>query len=83
MMLKADVNRIYDEEVYSEQKIRDMYECVSNMENRNEVGLGPLQPHLELIRNAATIDEYVDALAKLSGEFGFSSIVGGYYLDQD
>ena len=67
----------------SEQKIRDMYECVSNMENRNEVGLGPLQPHLELIRNAATVDEYVDALAKLSGEFGFSSIVGGYYIDQD
>lgn len=23
MMLKADVNRIYDEEVYSEQKIRE------------------------------------------------------------
>lgn len=67
----------------SEQKIRDMYECVSNMDNRNEVGLGPLQPHLDTIRNAATIDEYVDALAKLSGEFGFSSIVGGYYIDQD
>lgn len=67
----------------SEQKIRDMYGCVSNMKNRNEVGLGPLQPHLDLIRNAATIDEYVDALAQLSGEFGFSSVVGGYYIDQD
>lgn len=67
----------------SEQKIRDMYDCVSDMDNRNEVGLGPLQPHLDLIRNAATIDEYVDALAQLSGEFGFSSVVGGYYIDQD
>lgn len=67
----------------SEQKIKDMYECVSNMENRNKTGLGPLQPHLDTIRNATTIDEYVDALAKLSGEFGFSSIVGGYYIDQD
>lgn len=67
----------------SEQKIKDLYECVSNMENRNATGLGPLQPHLDTIRNAATIEEYVDALTKLSGEFGFSSIIGGYYIDQD
>lgn len=67
----------------SEQKIKDMYECVSNMDNRNETGLGPLQPHMDSIRNAKTIDEYVDALAKLSGEFGFSSIVGGYSIMQD
>lgn len=67
----------------SEQKIKDIYECVSNMENRNETGLGPLQPHLDTIRNASTIDEYVDALAMLSSEFGFSSIIGGYYIDQD
>ena len=67
----------------SQQKIKDMYECVSNMENRNKTGLGPLQPHLDTIRNAATIDEYVDALASLSGEFGFSSIVGGYTIGQN
>lgn len=67
----------------SEQKIKDMYECISNMENRDATGLGPLQPHMDTIRNAMTIDEYVDALASLSGEFGFSSIVGGYYIDQD
>lgn len=67
----------------SQQKIKDLYECISDMDNRNATGLGPLQPHLDTIRNAATIDEYVDALAKLSGEFGFSSIVGGYYIEQD
>lgn len=67
----------------SEQKIKDMYECVSDMENRNATGLGPLQPHLDTIRNATTIEEYVDALAMLSGEFGFSSIVGGYYINQN
>lgn len=67
----------------SEQKIKDMYECISNMENRNATGLGPLQPHMDTIRNTTTIDEYVNALASLSGEFGFSSIVGGYYIDQD
>lgn len=67
----------------SEQKIRDLYACISNMENRNQTGLGPLQPHLDTIRNAQTIEEYVDALAKLSGEFGFSSLVGGYYVGQD
>lgn len=67
----------------SEQKIKDMYECVSNMENRNQTGLGPLQPHIDTIRNAADIAEYVDALARLSEEFGFSSIVGGYGIRQD
>lgn len=67
----------------SEQKIKDMYECISNVENRNATGLGPLQPHMDTIRNATTIEEYVNALSLLSGEFGFSSIVGGYYIDQD
>ena len=67
----------------SEQKIKDLYECVSNVENRNETGLGPLKPHMDSIRNAQSIPEYVDALAKLSGEFGFSSIVGGYTIMQD
>lgn len=67
----------------SEQKIKDLYECISNKQNRDMVGLGPLQPHLDTIRNATTIDEYVDALAYLSGEFGFSSLVGGYMIDQD
>lgn len=67
----------------SEQKIKDMYECVTDMDNRNETGLGPLKPHMDSIRNASNIDEYVDALAHLSGEFGFSSIVGGYNIMQD
>lgn len=66
-----------------EQKIKDLYECVSNTENRDATGLGPLEPHMNSIRNAQSIDEYVDALAHLSGEFGFSSIVGGYYISQD
>ncbi|MCI8638262.1 MAG: M13 family metallopeptidase [Coprococcus sp.] len=67
----------------SEQKIRDMYECVSDVQNRNETGLGPLKPHMNSIRNAQNIAEYVDALAALSGEFGFSSIIGGYNIMQD
>ena len=67
----------------SEQKIKDMYECVTNMENRSQTGLGPLKPHMDSIRNASSIEEYVDALAHLSGEFGFSSIVGGYSIMQD
>lgn len=77
-----DSNEIY-EKGSSEQKIKDLYECVSNMENRNATGLGPLQPHLDRIRNAKNIQEYEEALFYLSGEFGFSSIVGGYFIDQD
>lgn len=67
----------------SEQKIRDLYECVSDTENRNETGLGPLKPHIDRIRNAQSIAEYVDALVSLSGEYGFSSIIGGYSIMQD
>ncbi len=90
--LRNDMNEIIAElvqsgETYekgsSEQKIKDLYECVSNMENRNQVGLGPLQPHLDSIRAASNIPEYLDALAELSSEFGFSSIVGGYMIMQD
>lgn len=76
-----------DDTVYekgsSEQKIKDLYECVSDTQNRNETGLGPLKPHMDRIRNAQNISEYVDALTYLSGEFGFSSIVGGYSIMQD
>lgn len=36
MMLKADVNRIYDEEVYSEQKIREEKFCPSYSSEKNE-----------------------------------------------
>ncbi len=67
----------------SEQKIKDLYECVSDIDNRNETGLGELQPYMDAIRGAQTIDEYVAALAKLSGDYGFSSIVGGYSIMQD
>ncbi len=67
----------------SEQKIKDLYECVSNIESRNKTGLGELQPYMDAIRDARTIDEYVDALARLSGDYGFSSIVGGYSIMQD
>lgn len=90
--LRNDMNEIIAElvqsgETYekgsSEQKIKDLYECVSNMENRNQTGLGPLQPHLDSIRSASSISEYVDALAELSSVFGFSSIVGGYTIMQD
>lgn len=79
--LSADGNSY--EKGSSEQKIKDLYECVSNTQNRNETGLGPLKPHMDSIRNAQSIDEYVEALARLSGEFGFSSIVGGYTIMQD
>lgn len=78
----ANDNKTY-EKGSSEQKIKDMYECITDMKNREETGLGPLKPHMDSIRNASSIDEYVDALAHLSGEFGFSSIVGGYSIMQD
>lgn len=66
-----------------EQKIRDLYQCISDMDNRNETGLGPLQPYMDKIRGASDIEEYVEALAYLSGEMGYSSILGGYSIMQD
>ena len=78
----SEDNTVY-EKGSSEQKIRDLFECVSDTANRNETGLGPLAPHMDRIRKARSIEEYVDALAYLSAEFGFSSIVGGYSIMQD
>ena len=66
-----------------EQKIKDLYQCISDMDNRNETGLGPLQPYMDKIRGASDIEEYVEALAYLSGEMGYSSILGGYSIMQD
>ena len=54
----------------SEQKIKDMYECVTNIENRNETGLGPLKPHMDSIRNAGTIGEYVQYRRRLQYHAG-------------
>lgn len=67
----------------SQQKIKDLYECISDTDNREQTGLGPLRPYFDRIRNAADLPEYLDAVAGLSVEYGFSSIFGGYGVMQD
>lgn len=66
-----------------EQKIRDLYQCISDMDNRNTTGLEPLRPYMDAIEAADSIDEYVDAITVLSADLGFSSLVGGYLISTD
>lgn len=66
-----------------EQKIKDLYECIMEVYEYNTIEYGSIEPYLHNIENANTIDDYVDAIVKFSGDKAFCSIIGGYYVDQD
>ncbi len=55
-----------------QQKVAAVYENAVNMEKRDADGLRPLQPYLEQIDKASTIEEYLDALANISNAGWFS-----------
>lgn len=66
-----------------EQKIKDLYDCIMEVYEYDTIQYGSIEPYLHGIEDAETIDEYVDAIVKYSGDKGFCSIVGGYFVDQD
>ena len=59
----------------TEQKIADMYLTAMDMEGRTEAGIGGLSVYADEIKNASTIEEYVAAIGKLSGELPFFSLL--------
>lgn len=58
----------------NEQKILDIYRAAANEKYREEVGLEPIEPYLELIDNVNSIAELSYALAELE-KAGFHSIL--------
>lgn len=56
-----------------EQKIAAVYNCVMDEEGRNKAGTEPIQPYLDAINGAESIDAYIDVLCDLEREVGFYS----------
>lgn len=67
----------------AEQRIKDLYECYSDTESRDAVGLEPFEEYIQGIMNAGTVEDFVDVLANISSKYGFGIIVGGFdsYID--
>jgi putative endopeptidase len=59
----------------TQQKIKDLYECFIDTDNRDKVGLGPLQEIIDNIRNTSNIDEYMQAVTKADKEYAVDIIV--------
>ena len=58
-----------------EQKIADLYLSYVDEDSRNATGIEPLRPYLDAIEQAGTVQEYVEALASLGGELGYTSLL--------
>lgn len=57
-----------------EQKIADMYLTAMDKKGREEAGFGALQPYMDKIRNASSIEEYLESVGKLYSDLGLGSI---------
>lgn len=58
-----------------EQKIAALYLTATDSERRDQAGLGGLSPYLSRIMSAATVEEYLEALASIRKETGFGSLI--------
>lgn len=58
-----------------QQKIADLYLTALDSGGRESAGLGQLTPLLDSIRNASSLDEYLDVTGTIYSEIGFGSII--------
>ncbi|MGV8906193.1 MAG: M13-type metalloendopeptidase [Acetobacterium sp.] len=66
----------------SEQKIRDLYACAMDKDNRNAQGLTAITSYLEKIESARNLDDYLDGLIALSA-MGENSLIRYSYGQDD
>lgn len=59
----------------SEQKIAAVYLTALDSNGRNSAGFGDLLPYLTQITSAETIEEYIQAIASIQKETGYSSLI--------
>ncbi len=59
----------------NEQMIADFYLTLLDADTRNTYGLGQLQPYVDELMNAKTIQEYLDAVAGIYKDLGVCSII--------
>lgn len=63
-----------------QQRIAALYQSAIDMESRNKAGITQIQPFLDSIQNAATVEEYLAAIGTLEMEFDYSSLIN-FYID--
>lgn len=65
-----------------EQKISAQYLAYTDTASRDAAGISPIQPYLDKIAGAQTIQEYAEALAEIDSEIGYYSLLG-FSIDTD
>lgn len=75
--LKEDVAELYKNKgTYRagtvEQKLADFYSTIVDTESRNKQGIAPIKGYLELVDQAKTVEELLDAMVKLEKEAGLN-----------
>ena len=75
--LKGIVQELYNKkDTYQdgtkEQKMADFYSTIIDTENRNKQGLAPIKGYLELVNQAKTVEELLDAMVTLENEAGMN-----------
>lgn len=57
------------------QKIADLYLTALDTSGRESAGFGQLKPYMDRIKNASSLDEYLDVTGTIYSEIGFGSII--------
>ncbi len=64
-----------DQMTDTEKGVSNLIGTAEDYETRNKVGLGSLKEYLDVLSNAKSIPEYLDAMAKIQKELGNNSLI--------
>ena len=59
-----------------EAKIKALYDCVMDVDAREQAGVSPIQEYLDSIENAKTLKELIAADCRMQKELGLSTLLG-------
>ena len=59
-----------------EAKIKALYDCVMDVDAREQAGVSPIQSYLDDIENAKTLKELIAADCRMQKELGLSTLLG-------
>ena len=59
-----------------EARIKALYDCVMDVDARQAAGVSPIQPYLDAMENAKTLQELIDADCRMQKELGISTLLG-------
>ena len=74
--LIADIAANPQEKGSPEAKIKALYDCVMDTENREKEGVAPLQKYLDAMEKAESLDELMENELTMRHELGFCTLIG-------